>query len=356
MSRSESSPFRTDDRRWRALEGRDAGADGSFVYAVRTTGVYCRPNCRSRLPNRENVAFFDDVEGAERAGFRACKRCKPGSRPAEVDRVRAIARACSLIEGSDAPPSLAELAAEAGLSPGYFHRLFKKTLGVTPKEFAMSLRTQRLRDGLAGGETVAGAILGAGFGSIARAYEGAAGDLGMTPGEYRKGGEGRSIRFATAESSLGWVLVAETDRGLCAIQMGDSREGLVAGLVGRFPKAELSGDDPDFADRVRRVVALVEAPGGSLDLPLDVRGTAFQRQVWDALRAIPAGSTATYTEVARMIGRPSAVRAVAGACASNELAVVIPCHRVIRGDGGLGGYRWGIERKRALLEGEAEER
>ena len=355
MGRIESSPFRTDDRRWEAIERRERSADGAFVYAVRTTGIFCRPTCRSRRPNRSNVAFFDDAGGAERAGFRACKRCEPTAPRADVGQARAIARACSLIEGSDSIPTLGELAAGVGLSPGYFHRVFKKTLGVTPKEFAMGLRTHRLRDGLAGGETVAGAIFGAGFGSIGRAYDESAEGLGMTPGEYRKGGEGRSIRFATAETSIGWVLVASTDRGLCSIELGDSKEGLTAGLFERFPKAELAGDDPDFGDQLRRVVAMIEVPGTGLDLPLDLRGTAFRRQVWDALRAIPSGSTATYAEVARSIGRPSAVRAVASACASNELAVVIPCHRVIRGDGGLGGYRWGIERKRALLDGEAKD-
>jgi AraC family transcriptional regulator, regulatory protein of adaptative response / methylated-DNA-[protein]-cysteine methyltransferase len=353
MTQMATSSFVTDDQRWRALELRDARADGAFVYAVRTMGVFCRPTCRSRRPNRANVRFFDDSEGAERAGFRACKRCEPrGSKP-EDRRALAIARACSLIEGSNAIPSLAELAAGVGLSAGYLHRLFRRTLGVTPKEFAMSLRAQRLRDGLVEGGTVAGAIFGAGFGSVARGYDESAGELGMTPGEYRKGGEGRSIRFATAETSLGWVLVAATDRGLCWIELGDSAEELTARLVGRFPKAELARDDPDFADRLRRVVAMVEAPGSGLDLPLDIRGTAFQRQVWEALRAIPSGTTATYAEVARTIGRPSAVRAVARACASNELAVVIPCHRVVRGDGGLGGYRWGIERKQALIDGEA---
>ena len=355
MGRIESSPFRTDDRRWEAIERREVSADGAFVYAVRTTGIFCRPTCRSRRPNRSNVAFFDDADGAERAGFRPCKRCEPTAPRPEVGHASAVARACSMIEGSDTIPTLGDLAAGVGLSPGYFHRVFKRTLGVTPKEFAMSLRTQRLRDGLSGGETVAGAIFGAGFGSIGRAYDESAEALGMTPGEYRKGGEGRSIRFAVAETSLGWVLVAETDRGICSIKLGDSKEALTANLFERFPKAELAGDDPDFEARLRRVVALVESPGAGLDLPLDVRGTAFQRQVWAALRAIPSGSTATYADVARAIGRPSAVRAVARACASNELAVVIPCHRVIRGDGGLGGYRWGVERKRALLDGEAKE-
>ena len=302
------------------------------------------------------MAFFDDPDGAERAGFRPCKRCEPRSNgPRPGGQVGAIARACSILEKEGGTP-LNRLAAEVGLSPGYLHRTFKRAVGVTPKEYAMSLRASRLRDNLFAGQAVAEGILGAGFGSVGRGYDESTAELGMTPGQFRDGGEGQSIRYAIASSSLGWVLVAGTDRGLCSIRMGDSREDLIAGLVERFPKAELAGDDPEFADRVGRVVELVDRPRAALDdLPLDIRGTAFQRQVWDALRAIPAGSTSTYTEVARSIGRPSAVRAVANACASNELAVVIPCHRVIRGDGGLGGFRWGIERKRALLDGEANE-
>ena len=356
MGGIESTRFPTDDRRWEAIERREDSADGAFVYAVRTTGIFCRPTCRSRRPNRANVAFFDDPEAAERAGFRACKRCEPSATrtKAEAGPASAVARACSMIEGSDPIPTLGDLAASVGLSPAYFHRIFKKTLGVTPKEFAMSVRTRRLRDGLDRGETIAGAIYGAGFGSIGRAYDESLEALGMTPGEYRNGGEGRSIRFGSAETSIGWVLVASTDRGICSIELGDSREGLEASLFERFPGAELAGDDPLFADRVRQVVALVESPGSGLGLPLDIRGTAFQRRVWEALRAIPTGSTATYAEVARSIGRPSASRAVASACGSNELAVAIPCHRVIRSDGGLGGYRWGIDRKRALLDEEAK--
>jgi AraC family transcriptional regulator of adaptative response/methylated-DNA-[protein]-cysteine methyltransferase len=353
MTRIESSTFGTDDRRWAAVEGREPRADGAFVYAVRTTGVYCRPICRSRRPNRTNVVFFDDPDRAERAGFRACKRCRPEVAGRESGHARLVERACMLLEGSEGI-TLADLAAKLGLSAGYVHRVFKATVGVTPKEFAMSLRLKRLRDGLTGGETVTQGILGAGFGSIARAYDESAEGLGMTPGQYRSGGEGRSIRYATAETSLGRVLVASTDRGICLIELGDTDQELIDLLVERFPKAELAGDDPEFAERVRKVVALIDRPGLSLDLPLDIRGTAFQRQVWEALRAIPIGSTATYAEVARSIGRPSAVRAVASACASNDLAIIIPCHRVIRSDGGLGGYRWGLSRKQALLDGEAE--
>jgi AraC family transcriptional regulator, regulatory protein of adaptative response / methylated-DNA-[protein]-cysteine methyltransferase len=355
MTGTSPAEFATDDRRWAAIEGRDSLADGAFVYAVRTTGVYCRPTCRSRRPNRANVAFFDHPGAAERAGFRACKRCQPGVDRPESGHARIIERACLRLEKSEGI-TLDELAAEVGLSPGYFHRVFKQSVGVTPKEFAMSVRLKRLRDGLAEGQTIAGGILGAGFGSIGRAYDESAEGLGMTPGQYRSGGEGRSIRYATADTSLGRVLVAATELGICSIELGDSSEGLIGRLVERFPNAELAGDDPDFADRLKAVVELVDRPGIGLDLPLDIRGTAFQRQVWEVLRAIPIGSTATYSEVARKIGRPSATRAVARACASNELAVVIPCHRVIRGDGGLGGYRWGIERKQALLDVEAEDR
>ena len=343
----------TDDDRWRALETRDPLADGSFFYGVRTTGVYCRPTCRSRRPNRANVTFFEDTESAERAGYRACRRCRPGPATEEPLQIRLVTRACTVLKDAEDFPSLEDLAAEVGVSAGYLHRSFKKVLGVTPKEFAMTLRSERLREGLSCGKSVAGAIFGAGFGSVARAYEESGEDLGMSPGEYRKGGEGQSICFATAETSLGRVLVAATGRGICSIELGDSAEALKARLVERFPKANLTANDPDFADQIRQVVALVEAPGTGLNLPRDIRGTAFQRQVWEALRAIPAGRTATYAEVARSIGRSSAVRAVAGACAANELAIVIPCHRVIRGDGGLGGYRWGIDRKRALIDREA---
>ena len=355
MTGIESSGFGTDDRRWAAVDGRDASADGAFVYGVRTTGIYCRPACRSRRPNRANVAFFDAPEAAERAGFRPCKRCGPGVDRPEAGLAGIIERACSRLEKSEGI-TLDELAAEARLSPGYFHRVFKRAVGVTPKEFAMSVRLQRLRDGLAEGQTVAEGILGAGFGSIGRAYDESAEGLGMTPGQYQKGGEGRSIRYASATTSLGRVLVATTDRGICSIELGDSDAGLIARLVERFPNAELAGDDPEFVERLAKVMAMVDRPGTGLDLPLDIRGTAFQRQVWEALRAIPSGTTTTYTEVARSIGRPSAVRAVANACASNKLAIVIPCHRVIRSDGGLGGFGWGIERKRAMLDCEAEGR
>ncbi len=343
--------FDSDDRRWQALERRDGRAVGAFVYGVRTTGVYCRPGCASRRPNRANVAFFDDGEGAERAGFRPCRRCGPAAgKPEDRAASAVVARACRSIEGADRPPSLAGLASAAGLSPSHLGRLFRRVVGVSPREYARGVRARRLRDGLAGGEPVAGAILGAGFGSIGRGYEAAADELGMTPAEYGRGALGESIRFASAPTSLGFVTVAATARGLCSIELGDAREALEARLRDRFPRADLTEAGPDFADDLHRVVALVEGPGLGIDLPLDIRGTAFQRQVWDALRAIPPGSTATYAGVARAIGRPTAARAVARAVGSNDLAVAIPCHRVVRGDGALGGYRWGVDRKRALLD------
>ncbi len=351
MNRIETTARADDeDSRWLALERKADGA--TFVYAVRTTGVYCRVGCHSRRPNRANVRFFDDAEAAERAGYRPCKRCGGA-----VDRPPpspAIAAACRRIEAEGRPRGLADLAGSSGLSPSRFAAEFRRQVGLTPAGFARAARGRKLREGLAGSASVARAILGAGYGSIGRGYEAAAGELGMTPARYRSGGEGERIRFGSARSALGWVLAASTDLGLCWIELGDGPDALEANLRARFPRADLVGDDPGFADAVRRVVARVESPSVAFDLPLDVRGSAFQRRVWDALGAIPLGRTATYAEIARAIGHPSAARAVAGACAANELAVVVPCHRVVRGDGGPGGYRWGVERKRSLLAIEAE--
>jgi AraC family transcriptional regulator of adaptative response/methylated-DNA-[protein]-cysteine methyltransferase len=298
------------------------------------------------------VRFFETAEAAERAGFRACQRCGPNDSSRDHSRASAIARACSLIERSRSIPSRHELAAAAGLGSSEFPKIFQSIVGVTPKEYAMSVRAERLRQGLSAGESVTGAVLGAGFGSITRGYEASSAALGMTPRQYRKKGEGVSIRYATAETSLGFLLVAATERGVCSIALGDSSEGLILGLIDRFPNADVAEDQDEFASHLRTVVALIETPRLAVDLPLDIQGTAFQRLVWQALREIPVGSTATYAEVACAIGRPSSVRAVANACGSNELAVVIPCHRVVRTDGGLGGYRWGIVRKRALLDKE----
>ena len=338
-----------DEARWRAVERRDRAADGTFVYSVRTTGVYCRPSCAARLPRRENVEFHATCADAERAGFRPCKRCRP-NQPALADQqAAAVARACRLIEEAEDTPGLATLAQAAGLSRFHFHRVFKTVTGVTPKAYAAAHRGKRVRAELAQGGTVTAAIYGAGFNSSGRFYAAAPDLLGMTPTQFRAGGSGNVIRFAVGECSLGAILVAATDKGVCAIELGDDPDALVRELQDRFPKARLVGGDAAFEQLVARVVGFVEAPAHGLDLPLDIRGTSFQQRVWKALRAIPAGSTATYSEIARRIGRPRAVRAVAQACATNALAVAIPCHRVVRMDGAMAGYRWGVARKRALL-------
>jgi AraC family transcriptional regulator of adaptative response/methylated-DNA-[protein]-cysteine methyltransferase len=342
-----------DEERWRAVKRRDPAFDGKFLFAVRTTGVYCRPSCASRPAKRENVSFFSTAAEAETAGYRACKRCRPNKLGAPDPQIEAVKRACQRIEQAEEAPRLAELAAGAGLSPYHFHRVFKTITGVTPKAYAAEMRARRAADKLRTAGTVTEAIYEAGFNSSSRFYESTAARLGMTPGEVRRGGAGARIRFAVGEASLGAVLVAATDKGVCAILLGDDPEALVRDLQDRFPRAELQGGDAEFERMVAEVVGLVEAPGQRLDLPLDIRGTAFQQRVWAALRAIPPGKTATYSEVARAIGQPKAVRAVAQACGANPLAVAIPCHRVVRADGDLSGYRWGIERKRKLIDREA---
>jgi AraC family transcriptional regulator of adaptative response/methylated-DNA-[protein]-cysteine methyltransferase len=338
---------------WEAVRRRDRAYDAAFVFAVSTTGVYCRPSCASRPAKRENVSFFLTAEAAQRAGYRACKRCRPDKLGAPDPRVEAVKRACKRIASAEEAPSLADLAASAGLSPFHFHRVFKKVTGVTPKAYAAEMQARRAADGLRTAETVTEAIYDAGFNSSSRFYETAAARLGMTPTAARRGGEGASIRFAVGEASLGAVLVAATEKGVCAIMLGDDPDLLVRELQDRFPRAELRGGDAAFERTVAQVVGLVEAPGERPDLPLDIRGTAFQQRVWQALRAIPSGKTMSYAEIARAVGRPKAVRAVAQACAANPLAVAIPCHRVVRTDGDLSGYRWGVERKRALLDREA---
>jgi AraC family transcriptional regulator of adaptative response/methylated-DNA-[protein]-cysteine methyltransferase len=342
-----------DDERWQAVQRRDAAFDGKFVFAVRTTGVFCRPSCASRPAKRENVSFFSAIAEAEKAGFRACKRCRPDKLGASDPQMEAVKRACERIERAEETPKLAELAASAGLSPYHFHRVFKAITGVTPKAYAAETRARRAADKLRTAETVTEAIYDAGFNSSSRFYENTDARLGMTPGAVRRGGAGTVIRFAVGEASLGAVLVAATDKGVCAILLGDDPEALVRDLQDRFPQAEFEGGNPKFERMVAAVVGLVEAPGQRLDLPLDIRGTAFQQRVWAALQAIPSGKTATYADIARVIGQPKAVRAVAQACAANALAVAIPCHRVVRTDGALSGYRWGVARKRTLLAREA---
>jgi AraC family transcriptional regulator of adaptative response/methylated-DNA-[protein]-cysteine methyltransferase len=348
-----SPPFSSDEERWAAVVRRDRAADGTFYYSVRTTGIYCRPSCAARLARREHVRFHATCEEAEQAGFRPCKRCRPTEPALAKQHAAAVARACRLIEAAEDMPNLDGLAAAAGMSRFHFHRVFKTLTGVTPKAYAAAHRAQRVRDELSRANTVTEAIYGAGFHSNGRFYATSSQLLGMTPTNFRSGGHGASIRFAVGACSLGSILVAATDKGVCAIMLGDDPEALVRDLQDRFPKAHLLGGDADFEHVVARVVGFVEAPARGLDLPLDVQGTAFQQRVWQALRAIPSGTTASYKEIAEYIGAPQAIRAVAQACASNALAVAIPCHRVVRQDGALAGYRWGIERKRALLEREA---
>ena len=345
--------FGDETARWLAVVDRDRKADGHFVYAVGTTGVYCRPSCASRRARREHVRFYQTGADAQLAGFRPCKRCRPDEPALAEQRAAVVATACRLIERAESPPSLDALADAAGMSRFHFHRVFKSLTGVTPKGYAAAHRARRVREELAQRSTVTEAIYGAGFNSNGRFYAAASGVLGMTPTSFRSGGAGASMHFAVGECSLGSVLVAATGKGVCAILLGDDPDALVRELQDRFSKAELVGGDRDFERLVAQVVGLIEAPALGLDLPLDIRGTAFQQRVWQALRDIPAGSTASYTDIARRIGDPKAVRAVAGACATNPIAVAIPCHRVVRSSGALAGYHWGVERKRALLEREA---
>jgi len=337
---------------WKAVQARDPAFDGLFCYAVTTTGVYCRPSCPSRRARRENVVFHASGEEAERAGFRPCKRCRP-NQPSLRDRDAAkVAEACRLIEEAEEPPTLEALARATKLSPHHFHRVFKAIAGVTPKAYAVAHRQKRVRETLTVSKSVTEAIHDAGFNSSGRFYANSAEVLGMTPSEFRSGGPDADLHFAIGECSLGSILVAASRKGIAAIFLGSDPETLLHDLEDRFPKANLIGGDPAFEDVMAKVVGLVEAPETGLSLPLDVRGTAFQHRVWQALREIPAGTTATYSEIAGRIGMPKAVRAVAAACAANKIAVAIPCHRVIRNDGWLSGYRWGVDRKRTLLERE----
>ncbi len=352
----EVAAFATAAERWEALRRRDPAADGHFLYSVGTTGVYCHPSCRARPARPENVAFHRLRSDAERAGFRACRRCRPDLPPRCEREAALVARACRSIDTAEAPPALAELAAAAGCSPHHFHRLFRRVAGITPGAYAAARRQDRVQAGLAESQGVTTTMYAAGFNSSGRFYEAADAMLGMTPTAFRKGGAGEAVRHAVARCSLGCVLVATGSRGVCAILLGDDPASLAAELHGRFPQAERRSADAALARVLGEVVRLVDDPGGAgaLSLPLDIRGTAFQRRVWEALRTIPAGRTASYTEIAAQVGAPRAVRAVATACAANRLAVAIPCHRVLASNGGLAGYRWGLDRKRRLLERERQ--
>jgi AraC family transcriptional regulator, regulatory protein of adaptative response / methylated-DNA-[protein]-cysteine methyltransferase len=341
--------FHSDDQRYQAVRHRDTRADGVFFYSVRTTGVYCRPSCAARLANRDNISFHATPEDAERAGFRPCKRCRPRETSQAQRHADAVTQACRLIDAADVAPALQELAAAVNLSAYHFHRIFKRVTGVTPKAYAVARRTQRVATQLATSKSVTDVIYDAGFNAPSRFYDSTKTHLGMTPTIYRAGGTGTEIKFAVGQCSLGAILVAATPKGVCAILLGDEPDALIRDLEDRFPQAALQGGDAAFEETVAQAVALVESPHRGFDLPLDIGGTAFQQRVWHALRQIPAGQTLSYADIAKAIGQPAAVRAVAQACAANALAVAIPCHRVVRSDGTLSGYRWGIDRKRSLL-------
>jgi AraC family transcriptional regulator of adaptative response/methylated-DNA-[protein]-cysteine methyltransferase len=356
LAEPQKSSSVADDPRWARIVARDKTADGHLWYSVVTTGVYCRPSCPSRTAKPKNVQLHDSLESAKATGFRPCKRCHPDGLSADAENGALVAKACRMIEESEEEPSLEQLAEAVGRSPSYFHRIFKATTGVTPKKYATAHRAAKVRHGLKSGSTVTEAIYDAGFNSSGRFYEKSTDMLGMTPSHYRAGGANEDIKFAVGQTSLGAILVASTKKGVAAILLGDDPEELVHDLQDRFPKAHLIGADSDYESLVARIVGFVEAPKLGLNLPLDVRGTAFQERVWKALQEIPAGATVSYAEIARRIGAPTSVRAVAGACAANNLAVAIPCHRVVRNDGALSGYAWGVERKRALIDREATQR
>lgn len=340
------------DPRWAAVLARDPAADGTFVYAVRTTGVYCRPSSPSRHPRPENVEFFNTAEAAAAAGYRPSQRAAADQTTVATRHAALVADACRHIESAPAAPTLDELANCAHMSPYHFHRVFKSATGLTPKAYADAYRASRMRAKLNSNDSITDAIYDAGFGSNSRFYEASNRMLGMRPKDYRAGGANTRIHFAVGQCSLGAILVAQSEKGVCAILLGDDPDQLTRDLQDQFPKASLVGGDADFERLVAEVVGFVEAPALGLHLPLDVQGTAFQERVWQALCEIPPGKTASYAEIALRIGMPKATRAVAQACGANRLAVAIPCHRVVRRDGNLSGYRWGVERKRELLDRE----
>ena len=347
------APPLSDAEMWRAVEARSAAHDGRFVFAVRTTGIYCRPSCAARRPRRANVSFHASAEAAEAAGFRPCLRCRPREMAPDADITARIASACRHIEAAEQPPTLAELAARAGLSRHHFHRLFRSVTGVTAKAYADAVRAARVRERLPAARTITEAAHAAGYSGSARFYAAAGEVLGMSARSYRQGGAGLVVHYALGAASLGLVLVGATDTGISAILIGEDEADLVRDLRARFPRATIAAADATFSTLTQAAIAAVDMPQHAHQLPLDIRGTAFQQRVWQALRGVPCGTTISYGELAARIGAPKAVRAVARACGANPLAVVVPCHRVVGGDGALTGYRWGIDRKRALLDREA---
>lgn len=340
----------TDTGRWDAVAARDAAHDGSFVFAVTSTGIYCRPSCPSRRPRRDRVRFFTLPEQAREAGFRACRRCHPDT-VAVAPEIALVRRVCDALSGDDpeGETTLAALGESLGVSPFHLQRTFKRVMGITPRQYADATRVRRFKAGLRAGDGVTDALYDAGYGSASRMYEGTGDSLGMTPGTYKRGGAGAVVRYTVADSPLGRLLVAGTERGVCAVSLGDDDATLTDGLTHEYPAATRLRDDEGLGTQVAAILTHLRGDLPRLDLPLDLRATAFQRRVWEELRAIPPGDTRSYREVAVAIGQPTAARAVARACATNPAALVIPCHRVVREGGDLGGYRWGIARKRALL-------
>lgn len=346
--------FDTDEQRWAAVVQNAKEADNSFVYGVKTTGVFCLPSCKSRRPNRSNVEFFNDSSKALTAGYRDCKRCKPLARAGENRNQDKIIKACQLIKASEHEIKLDELAARVGLSAYHFHRLFKKLLGVTPKQFFKMVQMNRLQEKVVDGESVTDAIYSSGFGSSSGFYENTSKQLGMEPRRYKKGGEGVQIFYGFTECFLGVVVVGATEKGVCCVEIGSDRVLLFQQLQERFPQALFEKGDSKFEDLLEEVVNTLNKPVEKHSIPLDIHGTAFQKRVWQTLLTIKPGTTMTYSQVTAQIGSPKAVRAVASACASNKIALLIPCHRVVGKDGKLAGYRWGVQRKKKLLEAEAK--
>ena len=340
---------------WTQFQARDTDADGRFVVAVTSTGIYCKPSCPARRPKRENVRFYPVPEAAAHAGYRACKRCRPDRAEAADPRMAAVRKAARAIDAADSIPTLPMLGRAVGMSPHHLQRLFTEIVGVSPRAYGEAKRVARLKDDLKKGEPVAQAMYGAGYGSASRLYEKAQAELGMTPAKYRKGGVGEEVRFAIRKSPLDLLLVAATGRGVCMIALGDDEGALSRALQAEFPGALLSRDESGLGAFVEPIVRHLSGKLPHLSLPLDVRATAFQRRVWQELQRIPAGSTASYKDVAARIGNPKAVRAVANACAANPVPLIVPCHRVVRDDGRVGGYRWGAKRKEALLARESRE-
>jgi AraC family transcriptional regulator of adaptative response/methylated-DNA-[protein]-cysteine methyltransferase len=343
------------ESQWQAVLTKDARFDGRFVFAVSSTGIYCRPSCGSRRPHRENVSFFQLPEAAEQAGFRACLRCHPRNARVIDPQIQMAREVCRIIEQNEGEPiTLATLSEQVGVSSFHLQRTFKSIMGITPQRYAEAYRVNRFKQGVRKGEAITTAIYDAGFGSSSRLYERASSQLGMTPATYGKGGRGAVINYAIVKTPLGRLLVAATNKGVCSVMLGDSDAALEANLLNEFPAAEIRHDEEPLRSSLNAIVEHLKSRSPHIDLPLDIRATAFQRQVWEQLQAIPYGQTHSYSEVAKAIGQEKAVRAVARACATNPVALVIPCHRVIREDKSLGGYRWGLERKKKLLETEHE--